>query len=400
MMPHPLLPFASELSQQFENYFEKRNHLLKQLFNKEISGPFLIGIKGRVLKMLGEDLLKLYDFNYSEEKIWTGGDNFVDYEICKMIVGVHHSNNMFVGSEEIDAREGDSGYKNRLAEQVAEQVRLRRYAAMNFRPKPLIQGERFIYYPVLYLLFVLCLRISEIVDQKQLNDLVTDRIIIIANRSLAALTLMEDGFLGVAYSPCRTVIEDYLKLRLGLNNTPLLEKIGQFEYYEINQSCCSQKYPDEFNNLYKKRKIGGEVKKADYLHYGFVDCIDNFHAIVKKHPYSIPGIIEYLEYGVDNEFRNGLEHLLILYKMCHGYIHGAVIGSIYPQLHYFEVSLILGEILPRVYELLCDETGTDKMIEGIDVLGRFNAEFASLKRQYDIKKAELFELEQWKWGKD
>ena len=374
-----------------------RNSLLKKLFREEINGPFLIGIKGRVLDNLGEDVLKLYDFVFSEEKIWTGADNTVDYEICKMIIGVHNANNLFVSPEDIAEREQDTKYKEQLASQVAEQVRLRRYAGMKFRQKPLLSGERFIYYPVPYLLFALCMRMFELIDKNKLNDAAANRILLIAYRSMASLTLLEDGFLDVAYTPCRTVVEDFLRLEMCLKEPALFEKIEMFQSFEIDQSNCYQEYPAEFNTLYEERKNKCKCAKADYLHYGFVDFVDDYHDLVdKSRSYSLYGIFEYLRYSADNETCAMLERLSILYKMCHGYIHGAVNQAKYPQLHYLEISLILGEIVLNVYISLCEENGIGPSIDGIDVIGRFKNEYALLQAQYDKRSTETFELERIK----
>ncbi len=389
--------FPPELFEHIKANSKNRNRVFKKLFANEINGSFLISTMGDVLGILGEEIIKLYDFDFSEEKLWTGFDNVVDYEICKMIVGVHHAHNLFNSKEDIVSCEIDIDYKNMLVEQVTDEVRLRQYSAKIFRQNPVMQGERFIYYPVPYLLFVLCSRISEIVRQNYPNTSSSHWIALIAFRSLAALTLMEDGFLDAAYSPCRTIIEDYLKLSLCFKNSPLFKEISKFESFEIDHSCCSQKYPKAFNDLYAGRKNKNYCSKSDFLHYGFVDCIDNYHAVVNSHPYSIPGIIDYLKYNADNASRDSLEQLSVFYKMCHGYIHGAVIGSNYPQLHYFEISMILGEIIPRVYEKLCDEFCVEKTVNGIDVPGRFKEEFALLKEQYKNKSTEKFELEQGKW---
>jgi hypothetical protein len=387
--------FAPELLRQFEAHCQNRNRLLKKIFDNEINGSFLISTKEDVLGILGEEIIKLYDFDFSEEKIWTGFDNVVDYEIGKMIVAVHHAHNLLNSKEDISSCEKNVVYKNNLVEQVTDEVRLRQYAARLFRQNPMMQGESFIYYPVPYLLFVFCSRISEIINQNHSDTPLAHWIYQIAYRSLATLTLMEDGFLGVAYSPCRTIIEDYLKLSLCFKNSSLFKIIAKFENYELEQSCCSQKFPEEFEIEYGKRK--NKCKKSDYLHYGFVDHVNNYHALVKSNPYSIPGIIDYLKSGADNASRDSLEQLFVFYKMCHGYIHGAVIGSKYPQLHYFEISMILGEIVPRVYEKLCDEFGMEKTVNGIDVPGRFKEEFALLKEQYRERNTEKFEFEQGKW---
>ena len=79
--------------------------------------------------------------------------------------------------------------------------------------------------------------------------------------------------------------------------------------------------------------------------------------------------------------------------MCHGYAHGNVTIAKYPTLHYFEISLILGEIIPRVYSMVCEDYGLPLEMEGYNILNRFDSDFSILKGQYDNRCTELFELE-------
>ena len=80
--------------------------------------------------------------------------------------------------------------------------------------------------------------------------------------------------------------------------------------------------------------------------------------------------------------------------MCHGYAHGNGIKTKYPLLNYFEISIILGEIIPRIYSIFCEEYKVDSIIEKIDVVERINMEFSFLKKQYENRSVEHFEMEQ------
>ena len=60
---------------------------LKDMFHDEIRGSFLIDIKSRVETTIAPVMLQLYDFNFNEEKIITGADNCIEYEICKAVIG-------------------------------------------------------------------------------------------------------------------------------------------------------------------------------------------------------------------------------------------------------------------------------------------------------------------------
>ncbi len=213
---------------------------------------------------------------------------------------------------------------------------------------------------------------------------------LIMNKSTAALTLLEDRFLDTAYMPCRTVIEMYIKLLLFRKHQNLFAESAKFTYYDLDKTCCSQTYNDEFKAAFKKRKCA-KTSMLDFLHYGFVDAVDDYHSVVKQTPYSVNGILQYLCHDADAETSALLERLKRLYTMCHGYTHGNVITAKYPLLHYFEISLILGEIVPSIYLMLCADIGIDTNIDDFDILQRFETEFSLLKEQYNARSTENFE---------
>ncbi len=69
---------------------EQNNDALKRVFKGRIKGCFLIDIKDQVMKNLGlESLMKYYDFRRSDERMITGIGEAADYDICRMIVGIH-----------------------------------------------------------------------------------------------------------------------------------------------------------------------------------------------------------------------------------------------------------------------------------------------------------------------
>ena len=373
-----------------EQIHNTNERTLKDMFRDEIRGSFLIDIKSKVETVIAPVMMKLYDFNFNEEKMITGADNCIEYEVCKAVIGAHHANTIFLTKEERSAKEKSQDYKEYITKQVAENILLRRYGAAFFRRIPVIQGERYIYYPVPYLLFVLCTRINELLIQHGAISESTYWFSLIMNKSMAALTLLEDRFLDSAYMPCRTVIEMYVKLMLFRKHPHLFAEAARFANYDLDKTCCSQTYNDEFKTAFEERKCV-KASMLDFLHYGFVDAIEGYHNVVKQTPYSINGILRYLSYDADVETAAQLERLKRLYTMCHGYTHGNVITAKYPLLHYFEISLILGEIVPRVYQMLCADIGIDTSIGDFDILQRFETEFSLLKEQYNIRSTENFE---------
>lgn len=385
MLPNNFLQITERIQRQ-------NNRTLKELFKDDIRGSFLIDIKYRVLNAIGQTILSLYDFNFSEERMVTPGDSAPEYDICKHIVGVHRANTIFLTAEEKSKKQKDENYKFQLTQQVAEQVLLRSYGSVYFRHKGIMLGERFIYYPVPYELFILCMRMNQIICLNGAKTQSSYYFAKIINKSLSALSLLEDNFLGTAYLPCRTVLELYAKLLIMRAFPELFAEDERFSYFETIQTCCEQVFPDEFNNLFANRKNKNERNKIEYLHYGFVDKIPNYHDIVKQKPYTLIGVLNYLKTNCPNEQVGMFEMMERLYKMCHVYVHGSVVESRYPLLHYFEISLILSCVIPSVYEMFCKDYTEDKDINGISVLDKLNSDYAMLLEQYEKRSTENFEI--------
>lgn len=369
------------------------NRILKDLFRSEINGSFLIRIKSGVLNAVLPILPDIFDLKYSDERMMTAGDNAIEYEICRHVIGVHNSNTVFLSAEEKRSWEKDDEYQARLVSQVAQDVIIRLYGSAYFRKKAIISGERFLFYPVPYDIFVLCMKTNEILIREGGKCESAPLISLIINKAMAALSLLEDNFLDCAYMPCRTVIEMYVKLMFLRRQEGLFALSAQFATFDIDKSCCSQEYSDSFNALYARRKNPSATNKIEFLHYGFVDVVDDYHEIVKQQPYSVGGIIKYLISKSDEETSVFFKELEALYKMCHGYTHGNVVKTVYPHLHYFEISLILGGIVPKVFKMLCDDYGIEATLNDIDILEKFNEDFALLQEQYSKRSTENFELE-------
>lgn len=112
--------------------------------------------------------------------------------------------------------------------------------------------------------------------------------------STSALSLMEENLLGTAYPLCRGAIEMYFKLLILASRTEFCSQYEKFRMFEVEYSCC-QTYPKEFNGLFKRRICQNSKAKADFLHFGWVDYIDEYHKVVNKSPYSVYGIITFLK---------------------------------------------------------------------------------------------------------
>lgn len=308
--------------QSFEEMRKENDKALGHLFAGKIKASFLLDIKRRVQEVIVNDIQKYFDFSISTEKFVSGMDDAatIDYEVCKHIVGVHRANLVFLSDEERVSKEKSSEYRKQLAETVAEHIKLRPYASILFRKYPIMQGESFIYFPLPYDLFAISIKMNQILTQKQLQqDPLRSLYIQIANKGLAALSMLEDNFLDNAYPICRGAMELYTKMLLLLNAPQVINSFVKFSEYELRQSCCEQTYLNEFNELFSKRIKQNVSNKIEYLHFGWVDGIEDYHKMVKQKPYSINSAITYLRNQYQDSDKEFFDNIETLYKMCHGY---------------------------------------------------------------------------------
>lgn len=373
----------------FKEIIEQGNNTLKHIFKDKIRGYFLIDIKNKVIEKLGlEGIWKYYDFDFSSVKMITGIRDSGEYDICRIIVGIHRANTIFLSKKEIKDKEKNDRYKQQIISETIEKIKLRHYGSAFFRKKIFIGGEEFLYYPLPYELFVM---------STKMNQMLSDGVYFnywqlyygVMYNSISALTLLESALLGTAYPLCRGAIEMYLKLSILVSDSKFCNKYEEFREFEVRQSC-KQIYPKEFNEMFENRICEKSVNKADYLHFGWVDFIDEYHNIVRKSPYSINGIITFLK-NRNKERSFELENLESFYKACHVYTHGSIQTLKYPVLHYFEISIMLYYIIRDTFLLLCKEKGEDIMINGYDIISMADRDFKIMYSKYEIRSTDLFE---------
>lgn len=369
---------------------KKSDAALKSVFSQKIRGDFLFDIKKGVLEELGWiDLLTYYDLTHSYEKMITGLGEAFEYDICRMIVGIHRSHSIFLSDNKVRKNERSKKYKRQLISETVEKIKIRSYGSVHFRKKTLLRGEEFLYYPLPYELFVLSMKMSNMLV---MDDSIPNCIQLyhgVVYNSISALTLLENNLFGTAYPLCRGAIEMYFKLLIMVSEKELYTRYEMFRLFEIEFSC-NQLYPKEFNTLFEKR-INKNVKaKADYIHFGWVDNIDGYHKVVKKSPYSVYGIITFLKHRYEDRISE-LECLERLYKSCHAYTHGSIQISKYPVLHYFEISLILYFIIRSTFLLLCEEKRVKSLDDEQDIISMLDRDFKILYNQYISRSTERFD---------
>lgn len=376
----------------FDEFKRKSDKALQHKFSGQIKGNFLIATKENVAQQLATEIAKYYDLTLTDEKLVSNGNEAVDYDICRHITGIHRSNLIF---ETIDKRkklEGSADYQKELVRKTINQVKLRGYGSTYFRQHPIMSGESFIFFPVPYCLFVLCIRMLEILNTEKAHQMSCFSIITtIVNKGLAALSLLEDNFLDNAYPICRGIIELYVQLLLLRNKPEAISLYDKFAKFDLEKSCISQTYSDEFNNLFLNRVNQISKNKVDFLHFGWVDCISDYHQKVRCTPYSINGIVTYLRSIYNQEDETFLNNLNVLFKMCHGYTHGSIGHSRYPILHYFEISMMLYGTLSHTYLMVCEALKQDTKINDIEIVSELNQAYALLEQQYSRRTTENFE---------
>ena len=374
------------------NAFRKEaDKSLRRIFSGKIKGNFLTEMKYKVLNLLGKDVYKYYDFSITNEKMVSTGLEMLEFDICRHIVGLHRSNLIFNIEEERLEKEKSSEYKCLLANEVLTNIKLRHYGSVFFRKQAIIKGDEFIFFHTPYNLFVLCMRMNTLLRESKQRNALFSIICPIVNKGLAALTLLEDNFLDNAYPICRGITELYLKLLTLLNCPSAVDTYLKFAEYDLRKSCCEQKYSQEFENKYRNRSNVGCKNKIDYLHYGWLDKVNDYH-LNGLRPYSISGIISYLKTKCDEGQATALENIEVLYKMCHGYTHGNVISSKYPLLHYFEISLMLYYTISHTYSILCESLNVSDQINEIHIITKIEKDILQLQEQYSRRSTENFEL--------
>lgn len=368
---------------------DENNKTIKELFKDKINGSFLIKIKSEVLNKMALDLFNYYPFQFDNKKILTGTDETPEYDICRIIVGVHRHHSIFLSEQEIRENQRNAAYQEQLVNEVIEKIRLRHFGSVFFRRKQLLLGDEFLYFPVPYELFVMCMRSICLISENVSSFFIEYGDIL--KNALSSLTLMENNFLSNAYPLCRGMIEQYLKVLILKKHPENYKDYERFCNFEIEQSCCSQKYPDEFIELFDKRILSSSKSKVDYLHYGWLDNIESYDT-KSTNRYSIYGIMDYLMAEADDEQYSILNHIKSLYKMCHGYTHGSTVHVRYPLLQYFEISVMLYYVITTVFNDIYYTLNIDFVPEDKILIENLERDFSILHEQYKKRSKENYDL--------
>ncbi len=203
------------------------------------------------------------------------------------------------------------------------------------------------------------------------------------------MTMIENNFMDSAYPLVRGVIEIYIKSILASNEL-IINEINEFMNWELLKTA-EEEYPEEFKNRYKQRNNQSQRNMIDYLHYGWADNLELYHEIVKKNPYSIYGLFDYLKSKANLDSQINYDLLKTIYTRCHAFAHGSIGNSGYFLLHYFELTIGLYMSVASTYESLCRETNHEMVIERIDIITSIRNDFDTMMKQYNKRSVENFE---------
>jgi hypothetical protein len=352
-------------------------------YSGKIKQSFLAAIYGSLSKTHGPLALSYFAFPVVPEEDLSGNADSIDYEVCRLIVGLHRSRTVFMSDEERAALERRDDYRKELTDKVFWAIRLRPGIASFLRKDPLTSGDEFIFYEVPYDLLVLTNHALSLMSNKENSQIYVN----IFNKGLAALSLLNDNFLDSAYPICRGIIELYVALLVLKNRPEAVDSFDSFGHLELVFNC-TEEIPDDLRPLFENRKHG-HCNQTIFLHYGWIDALPDYPD--DKNPYSFEALFRYLRsLYPDPEQQNSFDLLDILYRHCHGYTHGNVGNSLYPLLHYFEISLMLGLTLENTYRMLCADIKASPLIENTDVLTPLQKALEELVRQYGKRSTEAF----------
>lgn len=351
-----LVPDAKELRR-------RTNEALKKLFASRIKGNFLINIMESVMDSLQRrGLSGLFKLNFDQVDVITGQFESGIYETCRDIVAIHRSNCLFDTDEERTNKEWDEKYRAKLVEDVIDQLRLRGYSAIFFRRFPFNNDikDEFLFFPVPYRIFAISTYALSIIpkDSKHRGFYAS-----IFNKTMAALDLFEAGLYDSCYPICRVVIELYLKFLALIGHEEALDE------YKALVDIETKKKPDEelgpeFSEKWAHRKYKGQGAKIEFLHWGFVDKIEDYDGHCGERAYSHAGILNYLQ----ARYSNKLEILEKFYGKCHPYTHGTLGYSKNFLPYYFDISIMLYLTASYTYILMCEELQISTDINGLDVI--------------------------------
>ena len=345
--------FKSNMEKMMAEIEKMNTDALRNIFKNDIKESFLISILSKIKKD-HPDISKYYQnaLNISLENQLQGNTDQIDYDICNHIVGNHKFNTLFMSDDERGSLQRDNKYIDKLCNQVFENIKLRNYGSSFFRNKAMFPGDKFLYFPLGYDIFVISMYlVFEIENPKVKQMHYYPFYLAMLNQITSLLTLIENGMLTQAYPQYRNLIELYFKYEVLLDSEDGMKAYQKFIDYEI-QFIGTGKFPEKFLKEYEKID-NKDVSKLDYLHFGWIDSMFAFNYLGKEKQYSITGLVNYLNMDGKKAY---IEKLKFRHNLCHTFSHGSTIMKSFPLQSYFEqmptLYIILTNLLDDIVEVI------------------------------------------------
>lgn len=378
---------TNEYFEMLEKSKRELNKILKSFFTGQITLNFMLNTMYLMLGLYS-DLGQYIQTPCDVKDVLAGRTQNIFYVLCEHIIGVHRSKTIFLTNEERSKLEGEKDYQSELIKDVYQEIKLRPHIDGLIKTTQLIRGDRFLLFPVPYYIAVLESRFLQLSSKSKEMPFFY---INIANKTLAVLSLLQDNFADCSYSACRIIIEEYFRGTIFHNCKEAAVEYYKFANYELEQSigyAQEQEFLDKFNNRVNKNC----KNKIEYLHYGWVDVIPDYHKVVKIRPYTFGGLKKFIvETFADDENKTYFELLDYYHNMCNGFTHGSIANSKYPVIHYFDICSMLVNTTVNAYYVLCKELGEETTIDGIDIIAEIKKHYEILKEAEKKKSTENFE---------
>ena len=113
-------------------------------------------MRSKVKKIMGNELFQCFRnmYKFDGETILKGNqDLYVDYELCRNIVGIHRTNTIFMNENQRAKLQSDSNYRKKLAEEVCAHMRLRPFVGYYTRLNQFFPGDEFLFFSIPYKIF-------------------------------------------------------------------------------------------------------------------------------------------------------------------------------------------------------------------------------------------------------
>ena len=321
----------SETFIQMAKQMEKaENDSLKKLFAGMIKQNFLIEMKDEILHRpeMANLMVTQYDaLNFSQESLMLGKDN-LKFDVCKFITMFHFFNSLTLDDSKRALLHSDKEYRNKLANQVIEAIKLRNVALI-YNSKQTIEA----YYPLTYAIYSLRNYMFIEFDKKMKNKVFpkgkngifkSQLHYKMLNKIKAILVLIDNGLIEESFNSLRSLIELYMiYLALYDCDASVIERYSKYVEYQFEYQKTNN-VPDEIisavNDLKKK---GSKISRVDYLNFGWLDSIVEYCYInVDERRYKLVDVAEYLNMKYGKIQKNIGSILYKYFRECSPMSHG------------------------------------------------------------------------------